>query len=88
MPKKQTYCSPECRDKARAKRQDEATARSVAELQTYGQEVEDALANSGYKCTKCGISAVIDGVRLTVVSEGEKLVAVCTECAGDSSAAA
>jgi len=78
MAAKQTYCSPECREKNRKMKLDEAAARLEAEVQTHRQEVLDTLKRDGYACTKCGRGP--GGVDLTVVPDGSRLKTLCVEC--------
>lgn len=79
MPKKQTYCTPECREDARLKRLDAHEASKKAERVTYLTERVDAFKRDDFKCTVCGKSPK-QGAVLDVVEEGTKLVTVCLEC--------
>lgn len=84
-PRKQKYCTEDCRTAAQAKARDEKEARQRAEIQTYREEVADALFKDGYKCAKCRKSASMDGVKLVVVPDGEKLKTLCADCAKEES---
>ncbi len=79
MPKKQTYCSPECREDARKKRLEAKKASMSAEKVTYLRERVDAFKRDKFKCTMCGRGPK-DGAVLDVVEEGAKLKTVCMEC--------
>lgn len=75
MPKKQDYCCEDCRKEARAKRMSEAEARTLAEKQTYMEEIASTMERDGYKCTVCGSTT-----NLRVVTKGSILATVCTSC--------
>lgn len=79
-PKKQIYCSPECRTEAQQKRVEAATASYTAERQTYLEERFAAFEKDGYKCTYCG-RGTSDGVKLDVEGDGKGgLRTICIEC--------
>jgi len=80
MPKKQTYCTPECRDEAREKRIDGKLAQLDAETATNLGERYSTLERDGFKCVYCGRGAK-EGAVLGVVDDEEKgLKTVCGEC--------
>lgn len=79
MPKKQTYCKPECREEARQKRQDEVTSRVRAEKQTYLGERFAAFERDGFKCVFCGKSKE-QGAVLDVVEDEGELKTACLNC--------
>lgn len=78
-PKKQVYCSPDCREDARKKRIEAAGASMSAERVTYLGERIAAFERDEFKCTVCGRGPK-DGAVLDVVEEGSELVTVCTDC--------
>lgn len=83
-PKKQVYCTPECREDARIKRMDAVGASIEAERITYLGERTAAFERDGFRCTVCG-RGVKDNAILDTAEEGASLVTVCTDCkAGES----
>lgn len=80
MPKKQTYCKPECRENAAKVRAGKTVEQQDAERATYIGDRYATLERDGFKCTVCGRGAK-DGARLEVVDEGGQLRTICTECA-------
>ena len=79
MPKKQTYCTLECREDAREKRLDALKAGKDTEKITHLRERIGAFEQDEFKCTVCGRGPK-DGAVLDVVDEGAKLKTVCIEC--------
>lgn len=79
MPKKQTYCEPECREDARHKRLAVLEASRSTEKVTHLRDRVSAFGRDGFKCTVCGRGPK-DGAVLDVVEEDGKLVTVCLEC--------
>lgn len=78
-PKKQLYCSPECREEHRLKLQDNLRARVTAERNTFLGERFAAMERDGFRCTFCG-KGVNDGVVLDVVNDNGKLRTACSDC--------
>jgi len=79
MPRKQTYCSPDCREQARQQRQDEVVARVRAEQSTYLGERYAALERDEFKCVYCGKSKE-QGAVLDVIENQHELKTICLEC--------
>ena len=79
QPKKQVYCTPECREDAQAKREEAKKASTTAERVTHFAERISAFEHDKYKCTVCG-KGPKDGAVLDVVEENAKLKTVCTDC--------
>lgn len=79
MPKKQTYCSPECREQAKQQREDELSARVTAERLTYLSERYATLKRDNFRCVWCGKS-VEQGAVLDVVVDQAILKTTCLEC--------
>lgn len=79
MPKKQTYCKPECRKEAAKLRAGAALARTDAERTTYFTERYAAFERDGFKCTVCG-RGVKEGAVLDILDSEDGPKTVCTEC--------
>lgn len=79
MPKKQTYCKPECREEARLNRQDKLRARVTAEKKTFLSERYAAFQRDGFKCVFCGRGPE-QGTILDVVEVEHELKTTCLEC--------
>lgn len=78
MPKKQAYCSPECRADAQRKRAEGKLAQADAETLTFYSERFSTLEKDGFKCTYCGRGPK-EGAVLGVV-EDSGLRTICEEC--------
>lgn len=79
-PKKQDYCSPDCRIDAQRKRAAGVAASYTAERQTYLEERFTAFERDEFKCTYCG-RGTGKGVKLDVEDNGKGgLRTICTEC--------
>lgn len=80
MPKKQTYCCPDCREEARNKRIDGKLAQLDAETLTHLGERYSTLERDSFKCVHCGRGAKEDAV-LGVADDGKGgLKTICDEC--------
>ena len=77
--KKQTYCTPDCREDARKKRMEGLSASATAERVTYLGERMAAFERDGFKCSVCG-RGIKDSAVLDTVEEGAGLVTVCVDC--------
>lgn len=79
MPKKQSYCKPECREEHQLKSRDEVKARVVAERQTFLGERYATMQRDDFKCSYCG-KGKEQGAVLDVVDDSSKLKTICLEC--------
>ena len=79
MPKKQTYCKPECRKEAAKKRGEGKLAQLDTETLTAYRERFCTLENDGFRCTYCGRGPK-EGAVLGVVEELGELRTICEEC--------
>ena len=78
-PKKQTYCTPECRSKGQGKVRDKKTARDYAESLTTLGERYSTFKKDNFRCTVCGQGAQ-DTVLDVDTGEDGNLKTVCVEC--------
>ena len=79
-PKRQVYCTPECREDAANKRQESITASMTAERTTFLGDRFSTLEKDSFKCVYCGKS-VSDRVKLEVEDDGKGgLHTVCSLC--------
>lgn len=79
-PRKQVYCSPDCRIDAQKKRAEGVAASYSAERQTYLEERFATFKKDSFRCTYCG-RGTSDGVKLDVEDNGKGgLRTVCVEC--------
>ena len=80
-PMRQSYCTPDCREDARKKRQDGIAATLTTEKVTFLRNRFSALEKDGFKCIYCGKS-VHDGIKLDVQDNGKgELHSICNICA-------
>lgn len=80
MPRKQTYCSPDCREEARQKRIDGRLAQLDAETATFLGERYTTLQRDGFRCVYCGRGAK-EGAVLGAEDDGKGgLETICEEC--------
>ena len=78
-PKKQKFCTPECRTKNQNKIRDVKMARDYAETLTTLGERYSTLEKDSFRCTVCGKGAK-DTVLDVDVGEDGGLKTVCVEC--------
>ena len=78
-PKKQDYCSPECREDNAAKRRDNKTASINAEKQTFLEDRYQTFVHDNFTCRDCGRKSM-DGIALDVEEREGELVTVCKDC--------
>ena len=79
-PGRQDYCSPDCREDARKKRQDGIAASVSAERKTFLGDRFAAMERDSFKCVYCG-KGVRDGVKLDVEDNNKGgLQTACNTC--------
>ncbi len=80
MPKKQVYCTADCREDAKNKRIEGVTASISAERTTFLTERYATFEKDGFKCIYCGRGAN-EGVKLETEDDGKGgLKTICNEC--------
>ncbi len=78
-PKKQKFCTPECRAKSQKRIREKKIARDYAETLTTLGERYSTLEKDNFRCTVCGKDAK-DTVLDVDTAEGGGLKTVCVEC--------